>query len=92
MSTELSCHRPEGLPGWVRKDADGMQYAIIPEMYAEYRNWCESEGEEPVNAIKFGKKLAAWVVDYDSRKKQRKIGGRPLWTLDGLTAQGFEEW
>ena len=92
MSADSGGLRPEGLPGWVRKDVDGVQYAIIPELYAAYRSWCESEGEEPVTAVKFGKKLALRTVDYHSRKKQRKVGGKVVWTLDNFTALGFSSW
>lgn len=59
-----------------RIDEQGNFFAVISEMYEDYKNWCITNGEKPETAIKFGKGLAEDIPNYHGRVKWKKINGK----------------
>lgn len=67
----------EGLPSWAAWDESG-PFVWLPELYAEYREWCGRNGYQPVSNVVFGRKLMKELkkvsVTFDAPFPKKKDG------------------
>jgi P4 family phage/plasmid primase-like protien len=83
----------DGVPNWAGWDSTGC-FIWLPELYAEYKFWCDAAGYKPFGRVKFTRGLrrvfSARGVEIEEpfvKKRDRRC----VKALRGLTFQGFSE-
>lgn len=63
-------------PSFSKVDEAGVPYIVWPEYYQAYKNWCIANGEDPVSATLFTKRMAAEMPDFHENFVYRRVDGK----------------
>lgn len=79
-------------PDWVQKDSSGSLCAVAQDMRKSYAQWCQDNGERPVNMVHFSRRLEGWLAAKkdsgylaDWEKRRTTISGRRVMAYYGFS-------